>query len=94
MASIAHSLAALANLYILILIARLVLEYVTVFARDWRPKGPLLLLSEFVFTVTDPPLKLIRKAVPMVRLGTVSLDLSFLVLLIGIQIIRNLLAGV
>jgi YggT family protein len=94
MASIAHSLAAAANLYILILIVRLVLEYVAVFARDWRPKGALLMLSEFVFTVTDPPLKLIRRVVPMLRLGTVSLDLSFVVLLIGIQIIRNILASV
>jgi YggT family protein len=94
MASLAHSLAAVANLYILILIVRLVLEYVTVFARDWRPKGPTLMLSEFVFTVTDPPLKGIRKVVPVLRLGSVSLDLSFLVLLIGIQILRNLLATV
>ena len=93
MTSLAHSLAAVLNLYILILIVRLVLEYVTIFARDWRPKGILLLLSEFVFTVTDPPLNAIRKFLPAVRIGSVSLDLSFLVLLIGIQILRNILAS-
>ncbi len=93
MTSLAHSLAAVLNLYILILIVRLVLEYVTIFARDWRPKGILLLLSEFVFTVTDPPLNAIRKVLPAVRIGSVSLDLSFLVLLIGIQILRNILAS-
>lgn len=93
MSTLAHSVAAVLNLYILILIVRLVLEYVTIFARDWRPKGVLLVLSEFVFTVTDPPLRAIRKVLPPVRIGSVSLDLSFLVLLIGIQILRNILAS-
>jgi YggT family protein len=93
LSSLAHSLAAVLNLYILILIVRLVLDYVTIFARDWRPRGVLLVLSEFVFTVTDPPLRAIRRVVPMVRMGSVSLDLSFLVLLIGIQILRNILAS-
>ena len=78
----------------LILIARLVLEYVSIFARDWRPKGPLLLLSETVYTLTDPPLNAIRKVVPNVRIGSVSLDLSFIILLIAISITRNLLATV
>ena len=54
MSSIAALISSLLNLYVLILIARLVLEYVAIFARDWRPKGPLLLLSETVFTLTDP----------------------------------------
>ena len=73
---------------------RLVLEYVAIFARDWRPRGPLLLLSEAVFTLTDPPLKAIRKVVPSLRIGSVSLDLSFLILLFAIQITRGILAGI
>ena len=94
MSSIASLISSLLNLYVLVLIARLVLEYVAIFARDWRPKGPLLLLSETVFTLTDPPLKAIRKVVPNLRIGSVSLDLSFLVLLFAISITRGLLASV
>ena len=92
--SIAALISSLLNLYVLILIARLVLEYVAIFARDWRPKGPLLVLSETVFTLTDPPLKAIRKVVPNVRIGSVSLDLSFIILLLAISITRGLLASV
>ena len=94
MSSVAALISSLLNLYLLILIARLVLEYVAIFARDWRPKGPLLLLSETVFTLTDPPLKAIRKVVPSLQIGSVAIDLSFIILLIAIQIVRGLLATV
>jgi YggT family protein len=77
-----------------VLITRLVLEYVAIFARDWRPRGPVLLLSELVFTLTDPPLKAIRKFVPSLRIGSVSLDLSFLILLFAISITRGVLGGI
>jgi YggT family protein len=77
-----------------VLITRLVLEYVAIFARDWRPRGPVLLLSELVFTLTDPPLKAIRKFIPSLRIGSVSLDLSFLILLFAISITRGILGGI
>jgi YggT family protein len=92
--SVAGLVSSILNLYVLILIARLVLEYVAVFARDWRPKGPLLLLSEVVYTLTDPPLKAIRKVVPNLQLGSVSLDISFIILLVAISITRGILAGI
>lgn len=94
MSSVAGLVSSILNLYVLILIARLVLEYVAVFARDWRPNGPLLLLSEVVYTLTDPPLKAIRKVVPNLQLGSVSLDLSFIILLFAISITRGILAGI
>ena len=94
MSIIASFISSLLNLYVLVLITRLVLEYVAIFARDWRPRGPLLLLSETVFTLTDPPLKAIRKVVPSLRIGSVSLDLSFLILLFAISITRGILAGI
>ena len=93
MTSVAAIISSLLNLYVLVLIARLVLEYVAMFARDWRPKGPLLLLSETVYTLTDPPLKAIRKVVPNLRIGSVSLDLSFIILLFAISITRGILAS-
>ena len=93
MSSVTELISSLLNLYVLVLIARLVLEYVSVFARDWRPKGPVLLLSEAVFTLTDPPLKAIRRVVPSLRIGSVAIDLSFIILLFGISITRGLLAS-
>ncbi|NBO25524.1 MAG: YggT family protein [Actinobacteria bacterium] len=94
MTSVATVISSLLNLYVLILIARLVLEYVAMFARDWRPRGPLLLLSETVYTLTDPPLKAIRRVVPSLRIGSVSLDLSFIILLFAISITRGILASI
>jgi YggT family protein len=75
------------QLFFFLLIARLVLDYVQMFARSWRPKGVVLVLAEVVYTITDPPLKALRKVIPPLRLGGVSLDLSFLVLIILVQIL-------
>ena len=76
-------------LYWLVLIARLVLDFVQIFARSWQPRGPLLLVAEFVYTITDPPLRALRKIIPPLRLGSVSLDLAFLVLILGVQLLIN-----
>ena len=78
---------ALLWLYFIVLIARLVLDYVQMFARQWRPQGVVLVLCEVVYTLTDPPLRALRKVIPPLRLGQISLDLSFLVLILAIQIL-------
>ena len=67
-------------LFLLFLIGRLVFETLQAFARSWRPRGVVLVLAEATYTVTDPPLKLLRRFIPSVRLGNVALDLSFTVL--------------
>ena len=73
-------------LFFILLIGRLVLDYVQMFARSWRPKGPLLVVAEAIYTVTDPPLRALRKVIPPLKLGSVSLDLSFLVLVVLVNI--------
>jgi len=73
-------------LFFVLLIARLVLDYVQMFARSWRPAGPMLVIAEVIYTVTDPPLRALRKVIPPLRIGSISLDLSFLVLIILVQI--------
>jgi YggT family protein len=73
-------------LFFVLLIGRLVLDFIQMFARSWRPSGALLIAAEGVYTVTDPPLKALRRALPPLRLGAVSLDLPFLVLIILVQI--------
>jgi|SRR6478735_4811364 YggT family protein len=71
--------------FFLLLIGRLVLDYIQMFARSWRPRGPLLVVAEIVYTITDPPLKALRRVIPPLRIGQVTLDLSFLVLVILVQ---------
>lgn len=71
------------------LIVRIVFEYLRMFARSWSPRGPILVLAELIFTITDPPLRFVRRFVPPLRLGAISLDLAFLVLFFGISILMN-----
>ena len=77
----------LLTIYLVILIGRMIFGWVQVFARDWRPSGILLVLAEVIFTVTDPPLKFLRRFIPPLRLGMVAMDLSFMVLFIVVLIL-------
>ena len=60
--------------FTLLLIARIVFDYVRMFARDWVPSGIVLVLLEGIYWVTDPPVKALRRVIPPVRLGGVALD--------------------
>ena len=62
------------------------------FIRSWRPTGVLLVLANLVYGMTDPPLRWLRRVVPVLRLGGVGLDLSFLVLVFGIMLLQGVLA--
>jgi YggT family protein len=75
------------TIYLVILIGRMIFGWVQVFARDWRPTGILLVVAEAIFTVTDPPLKFLRRFIPPLRLGMVAMDLSFMVLFIVVLIL-------
>ncbi|MFD0687054.1 YggT family protein [Actinomadura fibrosa] len=76
-------------LFLLFLIGRLILEVLQSFARQWRPTGVVLVIAEATYTITDPPLKLLRRFIPPIRLGNVALDLSFtfLILVVWVMII-------
>lgn len=73
-------------LFFLLLIARIVVDYVQLFARSWEPRGAVLLLVEGIYTVTDPPVRALRRVIPPLRIGGISLDLSILVLFLAITI--------
>ena len=64
----------------LFLTARVVVELVRSFAREWRPAGGVAVTLETVYTVTDPPVRALRRVIPTVRIGGVGLDLSIIVL--------------
>ncbi len=78
-------------LFLLALIARLVLDWVQAFARDWRPSGPVLVAAEGVYSVTDPPLKALRRVIPPLRIGAIQIDLAFTVLFIVVLILWQML---
>jgi YggT family protein len=68
------------------LITRLVFEWVQMFARQWRPKGAALVAAHAVYSITDRPLRWLRRLIPPLQLGGVSLDLGFLVLIVAVSI--------
>lgn len=74
--------------YYILVLARVILEITRQFARSWRPAGVAAVGVEMVYLSTDPPLKAIRRVCPPVRVGTVSLDLSVLILLLAILALR------
>ncbi|GAA1920036.1 YggT family protein [Streptomyces sodiiphilus] len=75
-----------------LLLFRLVMDYVFMFARSWQPGKAMVVALEGAYTVTDPPLKALRKFIPPLRLGGVALDLSFFVLMIIVYILINVVA--
>ena len=74
------------TIYLIILVGRMIFSWVQMFARQWVPTGILLVIAESIYTVTDPPLKFLRRYIRPLRLGTVSMDLSFMVLFIVILV--------
>ncbi len=82
MGLIGDILAFLVGLFLLLLFVRVVFDWIQVFARDWRPRGLALVVAEAVYTVTDPPLRALRRVIPPLSLGAFRLDLAFLVLVI------------
>jgi len=81
-------------LYFWVMIGRLVIDYVQIFSRSWSPTGGMLVLVELIYSLTDPPLKFFRRFIPPLRLGAVSLDLSFIVVIILLQIALGIARGI
>ena len=85
-------LGTLINIYLLILVVRLVMDYVLMFNRSYRPTGGMAIFFDWIFAITDPPLKALRRVIPPLRIGTVSIDLGFLILFIGLQVVKSLVS--
>ncbi|UXW87608.1 YggT family protein [Microbacterium azadirachtae] len=93
MSVIAAILNILLLLYLLTLFVRVILEWIPVFNRSWRPRGAGLIAAEIVYTITDPPIRMFRRLIPPLRIGPVALDmgltLTMIVVLILISITRS-----
>jgi len=81
-------------LYLVLLIGRLIIDILQSYSRSWSPSGLLAGVAEVIFTVTDPPLRFLRRYLRPVRLGSVALDLSytllFLVIIVLLSVVSNL----
>ncbi|MGB2970142.1 MAG: YggT family protein [Candidatus Nanopelagicales bacterium] len=86
MSSVGEIIATVLWLYFVVLLARFVIDLIQMLSRTWQPSGFMLVVAEFVFTLTDPPLKLLRRLIPPLKIGSITLDLSFIVLIIAFQI--------
>lgn len=80
----------LLQIFLWLLLIRLVVDWVQIFARSWSPKGPALFVLEIVYSVTDPPIKFVRRFIPPLRIGSVALDTSFLVVLVAVYLLQRL----
>jgi YggT family protein len=81
------------SVYLVLLIIRLILSWIQVYARDWTPSGFLLVVAEGVYTATDPPLRFLRRYIRPLRIGSVALDLSFMLLFVVVYVLWQLARG-
>lgn len=79
--------------FFLLLLVRLVIDWVQVFAREWKPTGVVLVIAEVAYSVTDPPLRALRRVLPPLGIGQVRVDLAFMVLFLGCTILMSVLGA-
>lgn len=72
---------------------RFIVDWVQVFARSWSPRGALLVILEVVYSVTDPPIKALRRVIPPLRIGNFALDLSFLIVMVATYLLWGLVGS-
>ncbi len=77
-------------IFLALMLIRLVVDWVQIFARSWTPSGPVLFVLEIVYTITDPPILFVRRFVPPLRIGSIALDTSFLIVLIAVYLLQIL----
>lgn len=82
------------QIFVLILIARIVIEMIQSFSRNFQPPRWFIYIAEPLFMITDPPVKALRRVIPPLRLGNVSLDMSVIVLFIILSVLRVIVVQV
>lgn len=76
------------------LFIRIIIDYIRMFARNWRPNSLVLALFEVIYSVTEPPMSFVRRFIPPLRIGGAALDLSFIVLIFAINTLQNVLSRI
>lgn len=85
-----RALSIITNLYMMVLFARVALDWIQLFARGWRPRGALLVLANVLYALTDPPIRWIRRFVPPLRVGGgMAIDVGFMLLLLVLIVVQR-----
>jgi YggT family protein len=79
--------------FIALMWIRFVVDWVQIFARNWTPTGILLVVLELVYSATDPPIKALRKVIPPLRIGSIAIDLSFIIVMIVAYLALYIVGG-
>ena len=90
MAVIASVVYAALFLFILIMWVRFIFDLMVNLNRGWRPRGAAIVIAEVAFTITDPPINLVRRLVPPLRFGDVSLDFGWAIVLVAAIILSSI----
>jgi len=80
--------------FFLLMWARFVLDLAQSFSRGWRPRGPVLVLAEVAYTVTDPPIRAVRKVLPPVRVGQIALDFGWTIIMLAVVVLMSVAQGI
>ena len=80
-------------IFIALMWIRFVVDWVQIFARSWTPSGFLLIVLELVYSATDPPIKALRRVIPPLRIGTVAIDLSFIIVMISAYLLQSIVGS-
>ena len=75
--------------FVVLLVIRLIFDYVQMFAREWRPRGGVLVILEVCYSITDPPLRTLRGLVPALRIGSASLDMAWIALFLSVLVLMS-----
>ncbi len=94
MLSVASILGTILQVFLFALLGRLIFDYIQMFSRTWRPRGVVVYFVEAIYTITDKPMKFVGRFVPPLRLGAVSLDMSFIVLFFGTQLLMGFVKNI
>lgn len=81
------------TIFFILMWARFILDLARMFARQWRPRGIGLVLAELVYTVTDPPIKLVRRVIPPLRVGGAALDFAWSIVMLACIILISVTLG-
>ncbi|MDO5668832.1 MAG: YggT family protein [Corynebacterium sp.] len=82
------------RVFVLILIARIVIEMIQSFSRHFQPPRWFIYIAEPLFVITDPPVKALRKVIPPLKMGGVALDMSVIVLFIILMVLQMVVVSV
>ncbi|MEO6533173.1 MAG: YggT family protein [Pseudolysinimonas sp.] len=69
--------------FFLVMWVRLVFDWGRVLQPNWRPHGSALVLAEAAYWITDPPIRVVRRIIPPIRVGGARLEFSWSIVMLA-----------